>query len=62
MIKKYRLKNKLSQEELAEEIGISSRHLQRLESNEENTRVSTFKKIVKNLDIPDEEILKFIKK
>ena len=62
MIKKYRLKNKLSQEELAEEIGISSRHLQRLESNEENTRVSTFKKIVKTLDIPDEEILKFIKK
>ena len=35
MIKKYRLKNKLSQEELAEEIGISPRHLQRLELNEE---------------------------
>ena len=62
MIKKYRLKNKLSQEELAEEIGISSRHLQRLELNEENTRVSTFKKIVKTLNVPDEEILNFIKK
>lgn len=62
MIKKYRLKNKLSQEELAEEIGISPRHLQRLELNEENTRVSTFKKIVKTLNVPDEEILKFIKK
>ncbi len=62
MIKKYRLKNKLSQEELAEEIGISPRHLQRLELNEENTRVSTFKKVVKTLNIPDEEILKFIKK
>ena len=62
MIRKYRLKNKLTQEELAEEIGISWRHLQRLEYNEENTRVSTFKKIVKALDIPDEEILKFIKK
>lgn len=62
MIKKYRLKNKLSQEELAEEIGISSRHLQRLEYNEENTRVSTFKKVVKTLNIPDDEILKFIKK
>ena len=62
MIKKYRLKNKLSQEELAEEIGISPRHMQRLEHNEENTRVSTFKKIIKTLNIPDEEILKFIKK
>ena len=62
MIKEYRLKHKLSQEELAEEIGISNRHLQRLEHNEENTRVCTFKKIVKSLDISDDEILKFIKK
>ena len=62
MIREYRLKNKLSQEELAEEIGISSRHLQRLEQNKNNTRVSTFKKIVKSLNLPDDEILKFIKK
>ncbi len=62
MIKKYRLKNKMSQEELAEEIGISWRQLQRLEHNEENTRVSTFKKIIKVLNVPDDEILRFIKK
>lgn len=62
MIREYRLKNRLSQEELAEEIGISWRHLQRLEYNEENTRISTFKKIVKTLEVPDEEIIKFIKK
>ncbi len=62
MIKQYRKSHSLSQEELAEEIGISSRHLQRLEHNEENTRVSTFKKIVKALNIPDDEIIKFIKK
>lgn len=62
MIKKYRLKKQLSQEELAEEIGISSRHLQRLEYNEEKTKISTFKKIVRALDIPDDEIVKFIKK
>ena len=62
MIKKYRLAKHLSQEELAEEIGISWRHLQRLEHNEEHTRLSTFKKIVKTLNVPDEEILKFIKK
>ena len=62
MIKKYRLKHHLSQEELAEKMGISWRQLQRLEKNEENTRISTFKKVVKALSIPDEEILKFIKK
>lgn len=58
MLKKYRKKNKLSQEELAEEIGISTRHLQRLEQDEEKTRVSTFKRIVKTLNIPDDEIIK----
>ena len=62
MIREYRLKRKLSQEELAEELSISWRHLQRLEHNEENTRISTFKRIVKTLNIPDDEILKFIKK
>ena len=62
MIKQYRLAKKLSQEELAEEIGISWRQLQRLEHNEENTRISTFKRIVKALDIPDNEIIDFLKK
>ena len=61
MIKQYRLANKLSQEELAEKVGISWRQLQRLEHNEENTRISTFKKIVKILNVPDDEIIKFIK-
>ena len=62
MIKQYRKLHKLSQEKLAEEICISSSHLQRLEHNEENTRISTFKKIVKALDIPDDEIIRFIKR
>lgn len=61
MIKQFRKKMNLSQEEFAEEIGISVRHLQRLEKNDENTRLSTFKKIVKALDIPNDEIIKFIK-
>lgn len=61
MIRHYRLQNKLTQEELAEEIGISWRQLQRLEYNEEKTRISTFKKIVKVLKIPDDEVLRFIK-
>ncbi len=62
MIKQYRLANHLSQEALAEKIGISWRQLQRIEHSEENTRISTFKKIVKILDIPDDEIIKFIRK
>lgn len=62
MIKQLRKQMNLSQEEFAEEIGISVRHLQRLEKDDEKTRVSTFKKIVKSLNVPDEEILKFIKK
>ena len=33
MIKEYRIKNGFSQEELAEKIDISWRHLQRLEHN-----------------------------
>ncbi len=62
MIKEYRLLNKLTQEQLAEKIDISWRHLQRLEQNEENTTVKTLKKIVKVLNIPDDEILKYIHK
>ncbi len=62
MIRQYRQLKNLSQEELAEEVGISWRQLQRLEYNEENTRISTFKKIVKTLNIPDDEIIKFIRK
>ena len=61
MIRQYRLASKLSQEELAEEVGISLRQLQRLEYHEENTRISTFKKIVNTLNIADEEIIKFIR-
>ncbi len=62
MIKQYRLASNLSQEELAEEIGISLRQLQRLEHNEENTRISTFKKIVNTLNITDDEIIRFFRK
>ena len=62
MIKKYRLLNNLTQEELAEKLEISWRHLQRLEHDEEKTTVKTLKKIVNVLDIPDEEVIEYIKK
>lgn len=61
MIRKYRQLKKISQEELAEEINISWRQLQRIEQNEEKTRITTFKKLVKALNIPDDEILNFLK-
>ena len=62
MIREYRLKKNLTQEQLAEQLDISSRHLQRLEYEEDRTTVKTLKKIVKVLDIPNDEILKYIKK
>ena len=61
MIKEYRLKNGFSQEELAEKIDISWRHLQRLEHNETNTTVKTLKKLIEVLSISDEDILKYLK-
>ena len=61
MIKEYRLKKGFSQELLAEKIDISWRHLQRLEHNEANTTVKTLKKLIKVLDISDEDILDYLK-
>ena len=61
MIKENRLKKKLTQEELAEIIDISWRQLQRIEKNENETRVETLKKIVKALDIPNDEVIKYLK-
>ncbi len=62
MIKENRKEKKMTQEQLAEKIGITTRQLQRIEKREENTRLATFKKIVKELKINDKEILEFIKK
>ena len=58
MIKEYRLKKGFSQEFLAEKIDISWR---RLEHNEANTTVKTLKKLIKVLDISDEDILDYLK-
>lgn len=62
MIKKYRLAQNMTQEELAEKLGISWRHLQRLERDEKNMKLSLFKKVVKALNVSDDEILRYIKK
>ena len=45
MIKENRIKKGYTQEQLAELIDISWRQLQRIEKNENNTKISTLKKI-----------------
>lgn len=62
MIKEYRLKKGYPQEKLAELVGISTRQIQRIESNEENTKIKTLKALIKILEIPDSEIIKFMLK
>lgn len=61
MIKEFRLKKNYTQEQLAEIINISPRQLQRIEKDENKTKIETIRKIIKVLDIPDKEILNYIK-
>lgn len=62
MIKENRIKKGYTQEEFAEILEISWRQLQRIEKNEEQTKITTLKKIIKILKIPDREIIEFMKK
>lgn len=61
MIKENREKMKLTQEQLAERIGISWRQLQRIEKNENQTKLSTLKQLIKELEISDSDIIKFMR-
>lgn len=61
MIKECRQLKCMTQEQLAEKIGISTRQLQRIEENEEKTKINTLKKIIKELEICDEAIINFMK-
>lgn len=62
MIKEYRKKKHYTQDMLAELLNISPRQLQRIEQNEDKTKINTLKKIINILDIPDDEIIKYIRK
>ncbi len=62
MIKEYRKKRKITQEKLAELLDISPRQLQRIESGSSETSLKTLKKLIKVLDISDEDIVEFLKK
>lgn len=62
MFQKYRKNKGYTQEQLAELLDITPRQLQRIEKGTRETSLKTFKKMVKLLDISDEDIVKFIKK
>lgn len=62
MIREFREKKHYTQEQLAELVEITPRQMQRIEYEEEKTKISTLKKIINVLDIPDEEIIKYIRK
>ena len=62
MIKENRLKKNLTQEQLAEKVDISWRQLQRIEKNENETRVQTLKKLISALDIPNDEVIEYLRK
>lgn len=61
MIKEYRKKMHYTQEQLSEIINISTRQLQRIELDEEKTKIVTMKKLIKVLQIPDNEIIKYMR-
>ena len=62
MFKNYRKKRNYTLEQLAEKCDISWRNLQRIENGKaDKTRFDTIKKLIKELDISDKDILKLIK-
>lgn len=62
MIRENRKKQGYSQEELAEKINLSVCQIQRIEENEDKTKIVTLKKLIKILQIPDADIVEFMKK
>lgn len=62
MFKKYRKLRKYTQEQLAELTELDPRTIQRIENEETTPSLDTFRKIVKILQINDEDIIKYIKK
>lgn len=62
MFKKYRLKQGFTQELEAEILGISTRHLQRIEREKNIPSLELLKKMIKILNISDEDIVKYMKK
>ena len=62
MFKKYRIEKGYTQEVEAELLGISTRHLQRIEKENNLPSLDLLKRMIKLLDIKNEDIIKFLKK
>ena len=61
MIKKYRLLNNLTQEQLAEKLEISTRQLQRLEKGSNVPSFLTLQKLVLILHIEDHDLAEYVR-
>ena len=62
MLKEYRQNKGYTQEQTAEMIGISARQYQRIEKDEGKTTLETIKKARSGLGIPDDEIIRYMRK
>ncbi len=62
MFKEYRKLRKLTQEKLAELTELDTRTIQRIENNEREPSIDSFKKLIKVLNIKDKDILEYLKK
>lgn len=61
MFKEYRIKREFTQENLSEILGISTRHLQRIEKGENEPSLDLLRKLIKILNIEDKDIIKFVR-
>ena len=61
MLKEYRIKKNITQEELAELLNITPRQVQRIEIGESRPSLKTLKLLIKILEISDEDVVKIIK-
>lgn len=61
MFRKYRIERGFTQENLAEILCISTRHLQRIEKEDNEPSLELLRKFIKILNISDKDIVKYIK-
>ena len=57
-IKEFREKQKMTQEKLAELVGIDSKHLSRIENGRNYPSIETLEKLTENLNITFEDVFK----
>ena len=61
MLKEYRIKKNITQEELAELLNITPRQVQIIESGESRPSLKTLKLLIEILEISDADVVKIIK-